>query len=66
MIIDCNSCALYQPELEANPSCSDCVVSVIISRKPEEEISVETGRALAHLSSTGLVPPLRYFPVNFG
>ncbi|MDA0217749.1 MAG: hypothetical protein O3A12_05450 [Actinobacteria bacterium] len=66
MIIDCKSCALYQIEVEENPACTDCVVSVIISRKPEEEISAETGRALAHLSSTGLVPPLRYFPVNFG
>ena len=74
MIIDCESCALYDPSLIANKACDDCVVSVIISidsltatlpaREPTTD--QETDQALALLSSRGLVPPMRFLPVNFG
>jgi len=71
MIIDCESCALFDPALVENPACNDCVVSVIISmdtltRKIKPEIPDETEEALALLSSRGIVPPLRFNPVNFG
>ncbi len=80
MIIDCESCALYDPSLTENEACNDCVVSVIISidslsksaeRLRSEEARGEatdpaTDQALALLSSRGLVPPMRFLPVNFG
>lgn len=83
MIIDCESCALYDPSLTENDACNDCVVSVIISidslaatarnvghadaNNPiENGTDQETDQALALLSSRGLVPPLRFLPVNFG
>lgn len=71
MIIDCESCALYDPTSIENAACNDCVVSVIISidalartAKPKEDDS--TDQAIALLSSRGMVPPMRYQPVNFG
>lgn len=71
MIIDCESCSLFDPALTENPACGDCVVSVIISmdsltQKIKPEIPDETEEALALLSSRGIVPPLRFNPVNFG
>lgn len=80
MIIDCESCALYDPNLVENEACNDCVVSVIISidslaasakKREKGEVSKETtdpatDQALALLSSRGLVPPMRFLPVNFG
>lgn len=80
MIIDCESCALFDPNLIENEACSDCVVSVIISidslaKSAERLKSIEatneatdpaTDQALALLSSRGLVPPMRFLPVNFG
>lgn len=83
MIIDCESCALYDPTLVENEACNDCVVSVIISidslaasaknlsnapgREPiDNSTDQETDQALALLSSRGLVPPMRFLPVNFG
>lgn len=74
MIIDCESCALYDPSLTENDACNDCVVSVIISidcqaasakREQKATPDQETDQALALLSSRGLVPPMRYLPVNF-
>ena len=74
MIIDCESCALYDPSLTENDACNDCVVSVIISidslaasakREQKATPDHETDQALALLSSRGLVPPMRYLPVNF-
>jgi hypothetical protein len=71
MIIDCESCALYDPSGIENEACNDCVVSVIISidslartAKPREDAA--TDQAIALLSSRGMVPPMRYLPVNFG
>lgn len=74
MIIDCESCALYDPTLLENEACNDCVVSVIISvdslaasaRKVATSGSDETDQAIALLSSRGMVPPMRFLPVNFG
>lgn len=71
MIIDCESCSLFDPALTENPACDDCVVSVIISMDSltqtiKPEIPDETEEALALLSSRGIVPPLRFNPVNFG
>jgi hypothetical protein len=78
MIIDCESCALYDPTLADNEACNDCVVSVIISvdslvasARKESPVSEsfgvdETDQAIALLSSRGLVPPMRFLPVNFG
>lgn len=71
MIIDCESCALYDPSIFENEACNDCVVSVIISidslaqtaKRREDEA---TDQAIALLSSRGMVPPMRYLPVNFG
>lgn len=71
MIIDCESCSLFDPAVTENPACDDCVVSVIISmdsltQKIKPEIPDEAEEALALLSSRGIVPPLRFNPVNFG
>ena len=78
MIIDCESCALYDPNLVENEACNDCVVSVIISidslaasakklgSLDGEATDPATDQALALLSSRGLVPPMRFLPVNFG
>jgi hypothetical protein len=79
MIIDCESCALYDPSLVENDACNDCVVSVIISvdslaasipqvtgQRSDQDADQETNKALALLSSRGLVPPMRFLPVNFG
>jgi hypothetical protein len=84
MIIDCESCALYDPSLVENEACNDCVVSVIISidslvasaRRTRPDSSdkdegasatdLDTDQAIALLSSRGLVPPMRFLPVNFG
>ena len=74
MIIDCESCALYDSSLAENEACNDCVVSVIISidslaasmPSHRERTDQETDQALALLSSRGLVPPMRFLPVNFG
>lgn len=70
MIIDCESCALYDPSSVENEACNDCVVSVIISidalartAKPREDEA--TVQAIDLLSSRGMVPPMRYLPVNF-
>ena len=37
-----------------------------LTRKIKAEIPDETEEALALLSSRGIVPPLRFNPVNFG
>lgn len=74
MIIDCETCALYDPSLVENEACNDCVVSVIISIDslistiPQSEKATDpaTDQALALLSSRGLVPPMRFLPVNLG
>ena len=71
MIIDCESCALYDPTSVENEACSDCVVSVIISiddltRTAKPRVEDATDQAIALLSSRGMVPPMRYQPVNFG
>lgn len=74
MIIDCESCALYDPALVENEACEDCVVSVIISidslaasaKQIAPKADEATDQAIALLSSRGMVPPMRFLPVNFG
>ncbi len=65
MIIDCGSCAV------AGPACDDCVVTVLLgppgstvaaeapSPAAPTEIPDEHAAAVAVLSQTGLIPPLR-------
>jgi hypothetical protein len=72
MIIDCRRCIRFRAELEENPDCADCVVTAIISLEPKAPagpdpliIEGETKSALSALSQGGLLPPLRYLPVNF-
>ena len=55
VVIDCDSCLVRGPS-----ACGDCVVTVLLGGPPQGiEIDAEEQLALAALSSSGLVPPLR-------
>lgn len=51
MIIDCQTCVVR------GDACSDCVVTVLLGSPPA--LDSEEQQALAVLSDSGLVPPLR-------
>lgn len=51
MIIDCDTCEVR------GLACDDCVVGVLLGDQPA--LDAEQRRALAVLSESGLVPPLR-------
>ena len=57
LTVDCGSCFMRGTE-----ACSDCVVTYICNRRPEDAVvfDVAEERALRALSRNGLVPPLRH------
>jgi hypothetical protein len=57
MTIDCDVCSMQGTE-----ACSDCVVSFICGREPDDAVvfDVAEERALRLLGRSGLLPPLRH------
>jgi hypothetical protein len=57
MVIDCDSCAMRHTD-----TCTDCVVSFVISAEPGEALVVDLAelRAIRLLGEAGLVPKLRH------
>ncbi|MBN9621029.1 MAG: hypothetical protein J0H43_15070 [Actinobacteria bacterium] len=57
MLIDCETCTA--PDI-APHACSDCVVSVLLSR-PAEPVTLDEAEqaAIGTLARVGLIPPLR-------
>lgn len=55
--IDCDECVMQHTD-----ACSDCVVSFICGREPDEAIvlDVAEARAVRALADGGLVPALRH------
>jgi hypothetical protein len=55
--IDCDECVMQH-----TPTCDDCVVTFICSRRADEAVVVDVAevRALRLLSNAGLVPELRH------
>lgn len=55
--IDCDGCR--GREIDA---CSDCVVSFIVEREPDDALIIDAAeaRAVRLLGRAGLVPPLRF------
>ena len=55
--IECDGCRGREYNV-----CSDCVVSFILGREPDDAIiiDVQEARAVRLLGRAGLVPPLRY------
>jgi len=51
--IDCDTCVVR------GPTCSDCVVTVLLGPPPEVGFDDEEQRALEVLAASGLVPRLR-------
>ncbi len=59
MLIDCDACA------GRGPACGDCVVTVLLGTPPAGvELDEAERAAIAVLSGSGLVPPLRLIPVD--
>ena len=57
LTIDCDHCAL-----QATDACSDCVVSFLLAREPDDAdvIDADEARAMRMLGRAGLVPALRF------
>jgi hypothetical protein len=57
LTIDCDRCVM-----QGTDACSDCVVSFICDREPDDAVvfDVAEERALRLLGRSGLVPPLRH------
>jgi hypothetical protein len=57
MVIDCDECSA-----QGTDRCSDCVVTFICNREPDEAVVIDAGeaRALRLMSQSGLVPELRH------
>ncbi len=55
--IDCDECAMQH-----TPTCDDCLVTFICTRRPDEAVVVDVAevRAMRLLSDAGLVPELRH------
>jgi hypothetical protein len=59
MLIDCSSCTMR------DISCGDCVVSVLLGPVHQTlDLTDREQAALAVLSDSGMVPPLRLVPVR--
>lgn len=54
VLIDCDRCVVRGPR-----TCGDCFVTVLLGVPGPVEIDAQEQDALAALSSSGLVPPLR-------
>lgn len=59
LTIDCDGCSM-----RATPACSDCVVTFICGREPDDAVIIDAGevRAVRMLIRAGLVPQLRHVP----
>ena len=57
LTIDCDHCAL-----QATDACSDCVVSCLLDREPDDAVVIDAdeARAMRMLGRAGLVPALRF------
>jgi hypothetical protein len=57
LTIECDGCIM-----QGSDACSDCVVTFICDRSPEDAVvfDVAEERALRVLGRNGLVPPLRH------
>ncbi|HUC13187.1 MAG TPA: hypothetical protein VMS00_01925 [Acidimicrobiales bacterium] len=57
LTIECDGCIM-----QGSDACSDCVVTFICDREPEDAVvfDVAEERALRVLGRNGLVPPLRH------
>jgi hypothetical protein len=57
LTIDCDGCMM-----QGTDACSDCVVTFICDRSPEEAVVFDAAeeRALGILGRGGLVPPIRH------
>lgn len=57
LTISCDDCAMRRTD-----ACSDCVVSFVVSREPDEAVvfDVAEERAVRMLIGGGLVPELRH------
>jgi len=55
--IDCESCSLRTTE-----ACSDCVVSFLLDREPDDAVVIDAdeARAMRMLERAGLLPTLRF------
>jgi hypothetical protein len=56
-VIDCDVCVARD-----TPACTDCVVTFLCSREPDEAVVIDVAeaRALRLLGDAGLVPRLRH------
>lgn len=61
MRISCSDCAVRETD-----ACSDCVVTFILSREPDDAVilSLDEHRALGRLAASGLVPEVRHRVVS--
>ncbi|MGA2519860.1 MAG: hypothetical protein ABSG81_03470 [Acidimicrobiales bacterium] len=59
--IDCDDCALQR-----TAACSDCLVTFVLGREPDDAVVVDAdeARALRMLSRAGLVPDLRHSAIE--
>jgi len=57
LTIDCASCSL-----EGSDACTDCVVTFLCGREPDEAVVIDVAeaRAVRLLGQAGLVPTLRH------
>jgi hypothetical protein len=57
LVIDCDQCVMQHTD-----ACTDCVVTYICSREPDDAVVVDLQelQALRMLSDSGLVPELRH------
>jgi len=55
--ISCSDCVM-----EGTPTCTDCVVSFICGREPDDAVIIDAAevRAVRLLAGAGLVPTLRH------
>jgi hypothetical protein len=55
--VDCEGCSGKEHD-----ACSDCVVTFILGREPDDALIIDAGeaRAVRMLGQAGLVPPLRF------
>ncbi len=57
LTIDCDQCSLH-----ATDACSDCLVTFLLEREPDDAVVIDADeeRAVRMLERAGLVPSLRF------
>jgi hypothetical protein len=57
LTIDCDQCTL-----QGTDACSDCVVSFLLEREPDDAVVIDAdeARAMRMLERAGLAPPLLF------